>query len=414
MKNTMLSLGLLLLLPGVCLGQEYQVSGGDLAGRATITGPKWGAVRVSADLQIQSGKAAKPLAIRNVTGARFFAGNVLFQFTTTEIQKTGLVKGFTGWLENPGFSTRAWQDKKITKTHSVSLKRNRNGQLVGTIDGRTTTWTPAGNTKDLVVLAIPGLSTNNWNRVGIPYLDENLRALKARGLEARRLKIKTEASVRTNAAFIAREIRKEAARGKRVIVLAHSKGATDTTAALALYPDLIAMTAGLIAVQPVFGGSPIADLVSKSSFLSGAVRITFERIFKGEKEAVSDLTRAARQAFLKAHPYPAAKVPTVVIRSSFNRKVSKSVLWANQKLIMRLEQKHSDGMVVLEDALIPGAVKTITLQDLDHFEPGVRVESPHSPTKVTNLGLDALLLALQRKPAPKQQQGRVVDGRLGN
>ena len=284
----------------------------------------------------------------------------------------------------------------LTYEGPLALKADGHGGYAGTLKGRAQTWTPIPvPASSIAALAVPGLSTNLWNKIGIRYLDENLAALQALGFQARRLAIKTEDSVATNAAFIAAEIRKEAQAGRRVILVAHSKGGSDTTAALALNPDLTKAVAGVVLIQPVYGGSPVAQLVEKHRLLEKAVQAIFEGVFKGQKEAVLDISFDARKVFVGQHPYPAAQIPTVVVRSSFQRKLSKSVLWANQKIISYELKQPNDGMVIVRDQAVPGAIKTIDLDDMDHFEPGLRNESKHTPLEVTVRGVLALAPAIR-------------------
>jgi hypothetical protein len=261
---------------------------------------------------------------------------------------------------------------------------------------------------------VPGLSTNLWNQYGVPYLDENLAALAARGLEARRLAINTEESVARNASEIAREVRAEVARGKRVLLLAHSKGGADTITALSdpANRDLLPHVVGLMAIQPVFGGSPIADLVGCHSLIQASVDQFFERALpvinrvddEGSRDAVRDLRSETRQALLRRHPYPVGDVPTVVLRSSFSgrpmfrpRHVLRKPLWVFQKYLEKTAGTASDGMVSLEWQRIPGAAAELTLEDMDHFEPGFRGESPHTPATVTNQIVDRMLEVLSTR-----------------
>ncbi len=283
------------------------------------------------------------------------------------------------------------------KTVDVALgKPGSTAWQAAAAKGAKLTWTPlALAAGKIAVLAIPGLSTNQWNKIGVPYLDENVAALQALGFPARRLAIKTEDGVAKNAAFIAAEIGKEAAAGRKVVLFGHSKGATDALAAVALDAAARANVLGVVALQPVYGGSPIAQVVEKHAALDKAVKLVFERVFGGQVAAVNDLAFDSRAAFNQAHPYPAAEVPTVVVRSTFHRKLSKSILWANEKVITLEWKQPNDGMVELKDEAVPGARATITLDDLDHFEAGLRNESKHKPVEITSQAMLALLQALK-------------------
>lgn len=395
-----------LLLAAPAAAQDYAVSGPAVTGRAEVRSageptaegqPVSVAVRV---VSLETGRATTH------TGAGVRTADGTLRWSTTVREALPFTRGIARWLAKPSRGTSAWAP--IEREVPVVLTPDGDA-LTGAVDGAPQRWEPAPDRSDVVVLVIPGLSTNSWNRIGIPYLDENLRALRARGFAARRLKIKTEDSVGKNAWFIRREILREAHRGKRVIVVAHSKGGTDTTAALAGDPTLAKHVAGVIAIQPVYGGSPIADVVASHKTLTGTVKVVFEGVFKGQKEAVLDLTRASRAAFVAEHPYPADRIPTVVIRSSFDRPFgSRSVLWPTQKLIERMEPTPSDGLVTLPDQAIPGAVATIDLDDLDHFEPGVRGESRHTPAAITAMALDALLPHVPARGAQAAQAAQAA------
>ena len=334
----MIALLLLSLLAG-----DFFVTGPDLAGRAAVTRTAPGKARV------------------RVTFAGF--GKV----------KGGAVEG-EGALDASG---------RLLGFRGARLGRVR-------IAGRAVAWTPAP-AQPFGILLVPGLSTSHWNRAGIPYFDENLATLRALGFAARRIGLSTEAPVADNAAGIAREIRAEAAAGRRPIVFAHSKGATETIAALALDPGAAALVAGVVLLQPLYAGSPLADLVDRHAALERAVALVFEKALGGSRRAVLDMSFAVRGAFNAAHPYPAARVPTVVVRSTFRRRLSKSLLWVNEKLIRKQLGLANDGMVTPRDAAVPGAARTIDFDDLDHFEPALRNESRHTPVEITTRAMLALM-----------------------
>lgn len=384
-------LPLLLLGFGATLAgaQDYELRGERLSGRVRIEDGR-------AKFTLLRGKAKESQRLE--TAAESLPGGGVRISYEVEV-KTKVLQGMVAWFKRPRLNREAW--KPTTRSVVADLlPTGEGGALAGEVDGERQVWTPRVRAQDdWTVLAIPGLSTNNWNKVGIPYLDENLRAAKARGLRGRRVAIKTEDGVRKNAAVIKAEIEKEAAAGRKVVFMAHSKGGTDVTAALALYPELRRHVVGVIAIQPVYGGSYVADLVAEQKVLRGSMALVFEKVFKGQREAVIDLTHEERAAFVAAHPYPADQIPTVVIRSTFDRKLSKSTLWSPQKYIEHRHQLASDGLVTLADQAIPGAARTIFLDDLDHFEPGVRLESPHKPIDVTNKGLDALQAVLAERGA---------------
>jgi hypothetical protein len=394
-RNASHVLALVLALALPAAAQEYGVSGENVAGRASVRPD--GSFTVRLTTFSKDGKKTSELSGRVV-------GRSARDLTISYDRVVSTDRSFIDVIRGVPATRR---ERATTKL--LAAGRGWNGE----VDGVVQTWVDQSAIgADTVILVVPGLSTNLWNQYNVPYLDENLAALTARGLTARRLAINTEESIAVNAAAIAREVRAEIARGKKVLLLAHSKGGADTVTALSdpANRDLLPKVRGLMTIQPVYGGSPISDLVGSNCIIQASVDQFFERVLpvvnrvddEGSRDAVRDLRSETRQALLRAHPYPVDRVPTVVLRSSFSgrsmwrpRHVLRKPLWAFQKFLEKTKGTQSDGMVSLEWQRIPGAAAEITLTDMDHFEPGFRGESPHSPCKVTNLLVDRTLEVLQ-------------------
>jgi hypothetical protein len=89
--------------------------------------------------------------------------------------------------------------------------------------------------KEYIYLVVPGLFTEHYPG----YMKDNMARMKKLGLDARMVEIDTDASVEDNAKVIRDTIKKIAeAEGKEVVIIGHSKGGVDTTAAMAQYPEL--------------------------------------------------------------------------------------------------------------------------------------------------------------------------------
>lgn len=390
-----LALVLALALPAAAQQQQFAVSGHDVAGRATV-----GSERFRLDLTTFT---------KDGPTSRTIEGDVVARTPARlELSYRDEVKEERGLVD-----VLLFRDAAVRRVTVMTTLTLQDGAFAGTLAGVEVRLVAQRHLEQgTVVLVVPGLSTNLWNQYGVPYLDENLQALRARGLEARRLAINTEESIARNAADIAAEIRKEVARGKKVLLIAHSKGGADTITALSdpRNRDLLPHVRGLMAIQPVYGGSPIADVVGTSCVIQATADQFFERVLpkinrvddEGSRDAVRDLRSETRQALLRQHPYPADRIPTVVVRSSFQgrsmwkkRHVLRKPLWVFQNFLLKTKGIHSDGMVSLEWQRVPGARREITLLDMDHFEPGFRGESPHSPCKVTNALVDAMAEVLR-------------------
>jgi len=399
--------------------EDLVVSGDDVAGSVAIEG-----ARLTLELTRFRHRSSSRQTIEGEVIARD-SGGLRWSYTVREVERLGLVHPLLPTVR----PTIAEREVEV----DMAYDRERDA-WTGEVAGLPQTWSRQAAPDDLVVLVVPGLSTNLWNQYGVPYLDENLATIRARGLEARRLAINTEAAVATNAAGIAAEVRREVARGKRVVLVAHSKGGADAITALTdpANRDLLPRVAAFAAIQPVYAGSPIADLVGSSSLIQGSVDAFFERVLpavnrvddEGEREAVRDLRSETRQALLARHPFVVdgePLVPTVVVRGSFSgrplfrfRHVLRKPLFVFQDYLQRFQGVESDGMVALEWQRIPGAAAEVTLDDIDHFEPGFRGESPHTPAKITHLILDRVLplVAADAVRAVPLRPGTPPPGRL--
>jgi hypothetical protein len=267
----------------------------------------------------------------------------------------------------------------------VKFRRNANGDWIGTLARRQVLARQQRGAANIRVLLVPGLATNIYRKTGLPYYEETLDAMRSFGFEAEYLQLNTEHSVARNARVVRDAVRRIRSAKQRTLLLTHSKGGTDATAALSLYPRLRRDVVGLIAIQPAYGGSPVADYLDSTPTLQKTMKWVFESVFKGERQAVVDLTHRAREQFIARHPFPTRAIATVVVRSTFRRRTSSSPLWSAQRIMARKGFGATDGLLTLADQNIPGAVH-ITLRNLDHAEPAVRgpstLESNHRPVDV--------------------------------
>lgn len=110
--------------------------------------------------------------------------------------------------------------------------------------------------------------------------------------------------------------------GARVVLLGHSKGAVDAAAAVSLYPELVDFVGGLVSLQGPHGGSAIAHDLANTELQKSVVLGALERLLRGCKHAVLDLSFGARQEFLRQHAYPLHRVPTLCVATADDRQSS--------------------------------------------------------------------------------------------
>ncbi len=243
------------------------------------------------------------------------------------------------------------------------------------------------NAGDFVYLMVPGLFTEHYPG----YLGDNLERLAERGLDARKVDIDTDASVATNAKGVKKAILEAAKSGKQVVLIGHSKGGVDMSAALSLYPELKPHVRAAIAMQSPIGGTPIATDIQSCKELRPLVDRMIQGLFDGDPRALADLSYGARQAFLKDHPYP-TDVPTISLATSSAEPLSLTAGAA--AYVQHRYGEKCDGLVPVKDAIIPGS-RVVQLDDLDHSGPAMR--GPAALCKYRPADITEALIALALK-----------------
>jgi triacylglycerol lipase len=200
------------------------------------------------------------------------------------------------------------------------------------------------------------------------YFEDNVGRLVRRGLDVREVAVDTEGALSSNVARVREALLDAAYFGRSVVLVGHSKGAVEAMAALSLHPELRAPVRALVALQAPYGGSPIANDLITIPRLRRLVDTVMPCVFQGQSVSVEDFTYAERMRFVRAHPYPAG-IPTVALATS--RDSPLSLLAPVARYTRRRYGWESDGFVVPEDALVPGA-RVVRLDDVDHGQGAMR------------------------------------------
>ncbi len=245
--------------------------------------------------------------------------------------------------------------------------------------------------KDYVYLTVDGLTGENWPG----YMEPNREGLRDKGLDVREIKVDTEASTETNAETIRKAIEKVSKEGKQVVLIGHSKGGNDITAAIALNPELKEHVRAVVTMQTPYGGAPLAqDLLSDAATKLGVDALA-KYIFKGDPECVEDLTYTERMDFIKKHPYP-TDIPTVSLATSSTSQAS-LLVGPNDYTRLRYGEK-TDGLVSPRDAFVPGA-NVVRLSDLDHLNSVMPNFPQLSHWEPGDLTVSLVAMALKYPPA---------------
>ncbi|MCE9669284.1 lipase [Myxococcus stipitatus] len=200
------------------------------------------------------------------------------------------------------------------------------------------------------------------------YLLDNVQRLERRGLDVLEAPVDTEGLLRDNVAVL-REVLLDAAHfGRSVVLVGHSKGGVESTAVLALYPELRRVVRAVVTLQAPYGGSSIAHDLATAPEMRRLIDFAFPLLFHGVSRSVEELSYPQRMAFVREHPYP-ADIPTVSLATW--RLSRLSTLYPLQRYLRERYQYASDGMVTALDAEVPGA-RVVRLDDMDHAEPALR------------------------------------------
>ena len=186
----------------------------------------------------------------------------------------------------------------------------------------------------------------------------------------------------------------------QVILLGHSKGAVDAAAALSLFPELHSAVGALVSLQGPHGGSAIAHDLANTSLQKSLALGALERLLRGCRHAVLDLSFSARQEFYERHEYPRHAIPTLCVATCDQRPCS--LLRPTIEYIALRYGEWSDGCVCQADAIL-AACPYVLVDDMDHFGPAWPSFPATDQYDPTRLWLVSTSLALTAKQAATER-----------
>lgn len=211
------------------------------------------------------------------------------------------------------------------------------------------------------VLIIPGFMSSCFS--DSPAFQEGEKSLKDKyGMDVEYLQVPNDSS-ESNAKLIGQYIREHAANDQRkYIVLGYSKGTPDVQVALAQETGINEHIAAFVSVAGASGGSQVADLLPQVA--EKYMSTTPLKTCQGDMATgFKSLQRAARQAFLAAHPSTGVPTYSIVAKSDENN-TSKALMQTWRMLATY--GVGEDGQLLRDDAIVPGA-KFLGAALADHF-----------------------------------------------
>ena len=175
--------------------------------------------------------------------------------------------------------------------------------------------------------------------------------------------------IAANARFLAEYVERLPEDGRRLILIAHSKGADDSLQMLATRPDLAARVDALLTVSGALQGSPLAEDLHFMYGMTFGV-LPFESCDRGEGDAVADLQPEARRGWWQ-RTGPSLRTPiySIVSLPAFDRLSPSLVL---PYLMLSHVAPDNDGMLPAQSQLVPSA-RLLGVVNADHL----KVAIPH-------------------------------------
>jgi hypothetical protein len=215
------------------------------------------------------------------------------------------------------------------------------------------------------LLFVPGFLASCFT--SIHTFADVVAAARDAGFAADELHAGGRDSVAANARGLADQIARLPEDGRRLVVIAHSKGAADVLEMIVQRPDLAARIDAVVGVAGAFGGSPFAEslaLAYRATF--GAY--PFAACAEGEGDALADLEPAHRRAWWDAHGQ-AIRVPIYALVTVPTPDRLSAMLLLPQALLAA-RSRYNDGMLLAADQIAPGG-RLLGVVNADHLSAAI-------------------------------------------
>lgn len=160
-------------------------------------------------------------------------------------------------------------------------------------------------------------------------------------------------STTANGRFVYEKLRAiTKATSRDIVVVAYSKGVTDTLHALALFSEVPRNLRALVSVAGVVAGTPIADKLA-GTYEALLKKVPYRHCPPGDGGGVRSLSRKEQFAWLSRHRLPES-VRYYSLAASVPPERTAAALKPFQAVLSRIDSRN-DGQVLIQDAVIPGS-----------------------------------------------------------
>lgn len=137
-----------------------------------------------------------------------------------------------------------------------------------------------------------------------------------------------------------------------IVVVAYSKGVTDTLHALALFSEVPRNLRALVSVAGVVAGTPIADKLA-GTYEALLEEVPYRDCPPGDGDGVRSLSRKEQFAWLSRHRLPES-VRYYSLAASVPPERTAAALKPFHAVLSHIDPRN-DGQVLIQDAVIPGS-----------------------------------------------------------
>lgn len=226
----------------------------------------------------------------------------------------------------------------------------------------------------------------------IPTFGDAVGQLRSRGYQVSYAPVKGRASAEANAAIIKAHVAQALATMPKLplVIVAYSKGVTDTITALANYPELGDVVGAVIGVAGVVNGSRAADQFL-ALYDATAGSLTYSGCPASDGGEVRSLTHEYRANWLITHRLPMEPLYFSIVGLPTPERVS-SVFSAFRRSLSRIDPRN-DGQMIYSDAILPNS-SLLAYANADHFAIALPFDSAMP---------EARLVGINRNEFPRAQ-----------
>jgi hypothetical protein len=242
---------------------------------------------------------------------------------------------------------------------------------------------------------------------GIPTFGDAVTHLRGMGYRVSYAPVKGRASTETNAAIVKAHVARELAAMPKLplVIVAYSKGVTDTITALANYPELGGEVGAVIGVAGVVNGSRAADQML-ALYDGTAGLIPYSGCPASDGGEVRSLTHEYRANWLMTHRLPAAPLYFSIVGLPAPERVS-AVFAPFQRSLSRIDPRN-DGQMIYSDAILPNS-SLLAYANADHFAIALPIENAIPEARLIGINHNDFPRAQLIEAAIRTAQARLAE-----